>query len=89
MGCKRLQSDPNVYVLISDQVYVLAYVDDLMVIGPAEAVRPVLDMLHSKSLLKETGTMNDEGSEAQFLGRFLIRAGGSIEFYMAADYLNP
>ena len=33
--------------------------------------------------------MNDEGSEAQFLGRFLVRCVDSIEFYMAADYLNP
>ena len=61
MNFKRLQSDPNVYVLITLQVYILAYVDVLLVVGPGEALRRVLDMLHLKFLLNETDTMNDEG----------------------------
>ena len=78
MGFKRLLSEPNLYVKTASMIYILAYVDDLLIIGPEALVQKTLELLKTKFLLKITGNLNDEGSVAHFLGRQLKRVSDSI-----------
>jgi len=84
----RLQSDANVYVNYEELVFILAYVDDLMVMGPDEAAEEIITKLKEKFLLKQTGTLSNEGDTIQFLGRQLTRRGDAIVLTMNKDYLN-
>ena len=87
-GFQRCQSDAGVYFSKTRRVYILVYVDDLMVIGPTTAVQDVLKLLHQSFLLKETDNLDKDGSTATFLGRILRREGDSIQFQMKDKYLD-
>ena len=52
LGFRRCKTDPNLYVHKDCDLYVLAYVDDLSVIGDPLKVKPMLDLL-SKEFLQE------------------------------------
>ena len=69
------------------QVYILAYVDDLMIIGTLQSIRQVLVQLQKHFLIKETGDLDHEGSTVTFLGRHLTRSGYSIKFKTKYDHL--
>ena len=62
------------------QLYVLAYVDDLMIIGTMLAIGNILRPLKKRFLIKPTGELNTEGSSVAFLGRNLTRVGDAIKF---------
>ena len=68
-------------------VYILANVDDLMIIGAIEFIRQVLLQLQKHFLIKETGYLDHEGSAVTFLGPHLTRSGDSIKFKTNEDYL--
>ena len=88
MGFHRLQSDANVYVLFEKCIYLLAYVDDLLIIGPIEFIKSIVAELATRLLIKCTGNLDQEGSRVRFLGRILIRRGDTIVFEMDPDYLQ-
>ena len=88
LGFVRMQSDANVYVHHNNQVYILAYVDDLLLIGPASNVASVLVSLHEQFLLKATGSLDEDQSKAAFLGRNLVRHGDSISFHCVDNYVQ-
>ena len=88
LGFKRLQSDANIYVHFEYCLFLLAYVDDLLIIGPLKWVEKILAELALKLLIKATGNLDHEGAQVRFLGRRLTRRGDSIIFEMDPDYLN-
>ena len=88
IGFIRLQSDPNVYMHSEFQVYILAYVDDLMIIGALWCIQKILPLLKEKFLIKSTGELNSEGAEVDFLGRHLQRLGDLIKFMSKDGYLD-
>ena len=55
LGFRRRKSDPNLYCHESDRLYVLAYVDDLLVVGTDEMRQTFMSQLSEEVLLKETG----------------------------------
>ena len=86
-GFTRMKSDPNLYVHESKQLYVLAYVDDLMFFGSKADVSTVISDLQKDLLLKVTGTL-DEGDSAMFLGRNLKRTSTFISVGMSPSYID-
>jgi hypothetical protein len=84
----RLQSDANVYVQKTCLVFILAYVDDLLLIGPFEHVERTMNLLKQRFLLKPTGTLDDDGSRINFLGRRLQRSADGILISGTIDYYH-
>ena len=68
------------------QLYILAYVDDLMIIGIMLAINHTMPLLNKKFLIKYTGELDTEGSSVVFLGRNLARIGDAIKFRSKGDY---
>ena len=65
LGFRRCKSDPNLYCHESGRLYVLAYVDDLLVVGTDEMRKSFMSQLSEEVLLKETGQLVP-GSEHTF-----------------------
>ena len=86
-GFVRMKSDPNLYVHESKQLYVLAYVDDLMFFGSKADVSTAIKDLQKDLLLKATGTL-DEGDSVTFLGRNLKRTSTFISVGMSPSYID-
>ena len=78
LGFRRCKSDPNLYCHESGKLYVLAYVDDLLVVGTDETRKDFMSRLSEEVLLKETGQLVP-GTEHTFLGRRLRHNGDSID----------
>ena len=57
LGFRRCKSDPNLYRHESGKLYVLAYVDDLLVVGTDEMRKGLMSRLTEEVLLKETGQL--------------------------------
>ena len=77
LGFRRCKSDPNLYCHESGRLYVLAYVDDLLVVGTDEMRKSFMSQLSEEVLLKET-----------FLGRRLRHNGDSIDVCMSQKYID-
>ena len=84
----RLQSDANVYVHLALQIYILVYVDDLMIIGRRENIEQILKSLKEYFLIKDTGELNSEGCSVTLLGRILKRVGDSVLLIMKSGYID-
>ena len=87
LGFRRCKSDPNLYCHESGRLYVLAYVDDLFVVGTDEMRKSFMPQLSEEVLLKETGQLVP-GSEHTFLGRRLRHIGDSIDVCMSQKYID-
>ena len=83
----RCKSDPSLYCHESSRLYVLAYVDDLLVVGTDEMRKSFMSQLSEEVLLKETGQLVP-GSEHTFLGRRLRHNGDSIDVCMSQKYID-
>eukprot|EP00438_Fugacium_kawagutii_P000228 Skav212273 [mRNA] locus=scaffold732:198163:199647:- [translate_table: standard] len=83
----RCKSDPNLYVHKTKKLYVLAYVDDLMVFGSDEDVKQLYADLSKDLLVKQTGELS-EGNTVTFLGRQIKRNSDSIELFMKPEYVD-
>ena len=68
MGCRRLISDPQLFIHEKLQVYLLAHVDDMMIAGTHVNVEKVVEMPNDIFKIKWTKELNSE-SWAKFLGR--------------------
>ena len=84
---RRMKSDPNLYVHNTKQLYVLAYVDDLMFFGSEADVSALVQDLQKDLLLKMTGTLN-ENQSVIFLGRNLKRTSTFISVGMSPAYID-
>ena len=78
MGFRRCKSDSNLYCHELGRLYVLAYVDDLLVVGTDEMRKDFMSKLSEEVLPKETGKLVP-GTEHTFLGRRLRHNGDSID----------
>ena len=87
LGFRRCKSDSNLYCHSSKQLYVLAYVDDLMIVGDPEQSKAFIDSLNKELLVKITGRL-EAGSEHSFLGRKLRHNGDSIDILMSQQYIE-
>ena len=86
-GFRRMKSDPNLYYSVLRKVYILCYVDDLMVFGDKKAVADVVESLQKELLLRVTEELS-EGQEATFLGRRMRRTSTSVEKFMETSYID-
>ena len=86
-GFRCMKPDPNLYVHDSKQLYVLAYVDDLMFFGSQADVSTLIKDLQKDLLLKVTGTL-DEGQSSSFLGRNLKQTSTFISVGMSPSYID-
>ena len=87
LGFRRCKSDPNLYRHESGKLYVLAYVDGLLVAGTDEMRKQFMSRLSEEVLLKETGQLVP-GTEHTFLGRRLRHNGDSIDVCMSQTYID-
>ena len=87
LGFRRCKTDPNLYCHERGQLYVLAYVDDLLVVGTDEMRKSFMSQLPEEVLLKETGQLVP-GTEHTFLGRRLRHNGDSIDVCMSQKYIE-
>ena len=88
MGFSRLQSEANIYVKKDSQIYILVYVDDLLIIGKKDLIPKTVELLRCKFLLKITGQLDSEGSKASFLGRKLHRVSDGILMTTGENYYD-
>ena len=81
LGFRRCKSDSNLYCHPSKELYILAYVDDLLLIGDAQKTKDFVDPLSKELLVKITGKL-EPGTEHSFVGRKLRR---NLVFTFACD----
>ena len=86
-GFQRMKSDPNLYFHAKRKIYLLCYVDDLMLFGEQKAVADMVVDLHKELLLHMTGELS-EGQEATFLGRCMRRTSTSVHMFMETSYVD-
>ena len=86
-GFRRCKSDSNLYCHPSKELYVLAYVDDLLIIGNLEKSKEFVEQLKKELLVKITGKL-EPGTEHSFLGRRLRHNGDSVDILMSQQYLE-
>ena len=65
--------------------FVLAYVDDLLIIGEEQIVNKLFKEIQRHLLLRPTGTLSP-GNAVAFLGRTITNRGGDYEISLADDY---
>ena len=82
-----MKSDLNLYYNASRKVYILCYVDNLIIFGDKKAVADVVASLQKELLLRVTGELS-EGQEATFLGRRMRRTSTSVEMFMETWYID-
>ena len=86
-GFQRMKSDPNLYFHAKRKIYLLCYVDDLMLFGERKAVADLVADLQKELLLRVTGELS-EGQEATFLGRHMRRTSTSTQMFMETSYVD-
>ena len=87
LGFRRCKSDSNLYCHSSKNLYVLAYVDDLLIVGDSELQKKFLEELSKELLVKVTGHLKPD-TQVSFLGRKLRHNGDSIDIFMPPDYVE-
>ena len=86
-GFQRMKSDPNLYFHAKRKIYLLCYVDDLMLFGERKSVADLVADLQKELLLRVTGELS-EGQEATFLGRHMRRTSTSVQMFMETSYVD-
>ena len=87
LGFHRRKSDPNLYCHKSGRLYVLCYVDDLLVCGDSEMTKEFTDKLSKEVLLKTEGELK-AGTSVNFPGRTLKHNGDSMDVSMSIKYVD-
>ena len=87
LGFRYCKSDPNPYCHSSKQLYVLAYVDDLLIAGDSEKAQEFIEVLNKELLVQVTANL-DAGTEANFLGRRLRPNDDSIDLFTPQTYMD-
>ena len=87
LGYTCMKTDPSLYCNKTTGHYVLAYVDDLLMVGPGSTNSTAIKHIQSKLLLTVTGTLPD-GNPLKFLGRVITYTDNSIQISMPPDYID-
>ena len=87
LGFKRLLSEANVYANSTNDVYIMVYVDDIMVIGDPTKVNKIFEKIQEKMLLKHIGYL-DPGEKHYFLGRQIHNEGNYFDIKLDDDYIE-
>ena len=87
LGLTRLVSEPNVYRNEQQTVFVMVYVDDLLLLGEQSEVNKIFESIQQKVLLRPTGELT-YGKTISFLGRNLTNRGDHIDITLAPDYIE-
>ena len=59
-------------------IIILAYVDDLMMLGKHEDIMNMYGQLAKQFIMKITGRLDDDGDEVKFLGRILCKCTDAV-----------
>ena len=87
LGFHRCKTDSNLYCHDSTELYVLRYVDDLLVCGTSKLTKEFIDRLSQEVLLKTESELKPQTS-IDFLGRTLKHNGDSIDVSMPTAYVT-
>ena len=87
LGFHRCKTDSNLDCHDSTELYVLRYVDDLLVCGTPELTKEFIDRLSQEVLLKTESELKPQTS-IDFLGRTLKYNGDSIDVSMPTAYVT-
>ena len=87
LGMRRCKADPNLYCHPSGDLYVLCYVDDLLVCGKHQLAVQFTKDLEKEVLLKIEAELKP-GKSVNFLGRVLRHNGDSVDICMPQDYIT-
>ena len=87
LGFRCCKSDTSLYVHKARDLYVLAYVDDLLIAGDLHLQQEFLESLGKELLVKITGRL-EPNTGASFLGRRLRNKGDSIDIFMPPKYIE-
>eukprot|EP00971_Amphidinium_carterae_P256699 5096954-Amphidinium_carterae.1 len=78
MGFNRLKSDACMFGNVKTNVYLMAYVDDLLVVGNPLTVKPFLEQFKVKMELKHVSQLTTD-TPLEFLGKSIeLQPDGSI-----------
>ena len=83
----RCKSDANLYKHSDGSLFVLCYVGDLLIVGDKDKAEATFRLLSAEILMKQTGTLCDEGDKLTFLGRQLTRTSDSVCISMDPTYV--
>ena len=83
----RCKSDSNLHKHVDGDLFVLCYVDDMLIVGKEDKAKATFDILSTELLMKSTGTLSKEGDKLDFLGRQLSRSHDSIFIGMDDAYV--
>ena len=87
LGFKRLKSDSNLYFHEARKVYMLCYVDDLLLFGPKGSCEYLFAELQKQLCLRQEGVL-ESGKSINFLGRCITRRDDSMEMSMPTSYID-
>ena len=87
LGFTRCKSDSNLYYHKEMKVYLLLYVDDVLVFGKRKEAQFLFDELAKRVLLRSTGELKP-GTSIKFIGRELQHNGDSIDIKPLKNYID-
>ena len=88
IGLQRCKSDPSLFVANQSDIFLIAYVDDLLITGSDQAaVQYMVDLIKGELLLKDVGWLSP-GLSCRFLGRHIHHYGSQITLEVASDYVH-
>ena len=83
----RTKCDSNLYYHKSLRLYIVCYVDDLLLLGDDDLIVSTLSALNKSLLLRETGKL-DEGASVDFLGRVITKHNGAVTLTMDPKFID-
>ncbi|OLP95903.1 Retrovirus-related Pol polyprotein from transposon TNT 1-94 [Symbiodinium microadriaticum] len=87
LGFQRLKSDANLCFHPEYKLYLLCYVDDVLLFGAKAPCEHLFAKLQDHLLLRKEGTLQP-GESINFLGRCITRREDSIEVSMPTSYVD-
>ncbi len=87
LGFRRLLSEANVCANSTNDVYIMVYVDDTMVMGDPTKVNKIFEKIQEKMPLKRAGFL-DPGEKHYFLGRQIHNEGNYFDIKLDDDYIE-
>eukprot|EP00971_Amphidinium_carterae_P283333 5624950-Amphidinium_carterae.2 len=86
MGFNRLKSDACIFANKQSSIYLMAYVDDLLVVGDTMATQQFLQQFQQHLELTHT-TQLTRSTSLEFLGKTIeLQDDGTIQLFFSAEY---
>eukprot|EP00971_Amphidinium_carterae_P228299 4528345-Amphidinium_carterae.1 len=88
MGFNRLKSDACIFANKQSSTYLMAYVDDLLVVGDTMRTQQFLHQFQQHLELRHT-TQLTKSTSLEFLGKTIeLQEDGSIQLFFTLEYYN-